>query len=99
SFMSSFAAMLPLHVGCILGFPIGIWALATLMREDVRLAFAVKRRQRTANIGKGDYPSETDLYDAPRSASTGRVAVIVIAVIFLALLAILLLAAMALGIV
>jgi hypothetical protein len=32
-------AMLPCNLCCLLGLPIGIWALVVLLREDVKRAF------------------------------------------------------------
>jgi predicted Ser/Thr protein kinase len=98
SFLASFAAMVPLHVACILGFPIGIWALATLMRDDVHQAFTARRQRRTSTPAKGDYPSDTDLYGAPKPASATKVGLSVLAIIFLVLLVLFLLAAAAIGV-
>jgi len=36
---ASIVAMLPCHLGFIIGLPIGIWALVVLLSSDVRLAF------------------------------------------------------------
>ncbi|OHB84641.1 MAG: hypothetical protein A2Z38_04725 [Planctomycetes bacterium RBG_19FT_COMBO_48_8] len=39
--ISTVLAMLPVSPGCVLGVPCGIWALAVLLRKEVRTAFAV----------------------------------------------------------
>ena len=40
SVRSSILAMLPISPGCLLGVPFGIWALAILLRKEVKGAFA-----------------------------------------------------------
>jgi hypothetical protein len=36
---ASIIALIPCHYCCLLGIPFGIWALITLMQEDVKSAF------------------------------------------------------------
>jgi hypothetical protein len=44
-------AMLPLHAGCAMGLPIGIWALWVLSRPEVKAAFAANDSPRTMGGG------------------------------------------------
>jgi hypothetical protein len=37
---SSILAMIPCHVCCMVGLPIGIWALIVLLKPEVKSAFS-----------------------------------------------------------
>ena len=88
--------MLPLHIGCLFGFPIGLWSLATLLRNDVRAAFGTRRQPSKAN-GKRDYPSDTDFYGAPPTAGRSGIGRTIVFIILMLLAGLLLVAALGIG--
>lgn len=42
--IGSIAAMIPVSIACLLGFPAGLWAVNILARRDVKAAFAQKKK-------------------------------------------------------